>query len=75
MIVFRADPISIYKICAHTGVAGNTENDKLAGLEHNLIWVWNPDNIYADVGITGRVANWIQYATDDTGHLSNLRLP
>ena len=68
MIVSRIDPISIYKVRAHTGVAGNTAADKLAGLEHDLLT--NPDNVFADAGTTGRGATWIQYATDNTGSLT-----
>ena len=68
MIVSRIDPISIYKVRAHTGVAGNTAADKLAGLEHDLLT--NPDNVFADAGTTGRRATWIQYAINDTGSLT-----
>ena len=72
MIVSRSDPISIYKVRAHTGVTGNTAADKLAGLEHDLLT--NPENTFADAGTCGRGATWIQYAADNTGFLT-LALP
>ena len=72
MIMSRLNPISIYKVRAHTGVTGNTAADKLAGLEHDLLT--NPENIFADSGATGQGATWIQYATDNTGSLT-LALP
>ena len=68
MIVSRLDPISIFKVRAHTGVMGNTAADKLAGLEHDLLT--NSENTFADAGTTGRGATWIQFATDNTGSLT-----
>ena len=57
MVVSSTDPIYTYKVRAHTGVAGNTAADKVAGLEHDLLT--NPDIIFADAGATGRGATWI----------------
>ena len=65
LLISRTGAISIYKVRAHTGVAGNTAVDKLAGLEHDL--PIDPDTTFRAAGTTGREAHWIQYATDSSG--------
>ena len=66
MLLTRTDALSLYKVRAHSGIAGNDAVDRLAKEAHN-----DPPEatrIFTPAGSPVLPATWITYASTNTGH-------